>query len=94
MASISPELKAKLQRNPRAMVNLIARLKSEPGDYRTALEARDIHVRRTFSLIAAIAFECKASAALALAKETWVVSIEEDKSVHTMSQQRRSKSDA
>ena len=94
MASISSELKSKLQRNPRATIHLIARLKNEPGDYRAVLEARGIHVRRTFSLIAAIAIECKASAALALAKETWVVSIEEDKSVHTMSQQRGAKSDA
>jgi hypothetical protein len=94
MANVSSELKSKLQRNPRAAVNLIARLQNEPSDYRAALEARGINVRRTFSLIAAIAIECKASAALALAKETWVVSIEEDKSVHTMKPQGRSKSDA
>jgi hypothetical protein len=84
MSSISPELKSKLQRDPRATIHLIVRLKDNPSVHLTDIASRGFAVRRTFALISAIAIEGKAAPALALAKESWVLSIEEDKPVRTM----------
>ncbi len=84
MASIAPELKSKLQRNPNATVHLIVRLKDAPKTFLDKVTARGLTIRHTYSLISAIAIEGKASESLALAKEKWVLSLEEDKTVHTM----------
>jgi hypothetical protein len=84
MSSIAPELKSKLQRDPGAVVNLIVRLKDAPAAHVDDVKARGITVQRTYSLISAMAVQGTASATLALADEPWVLSIEEDKTVHTM----------
>lgn len=84
MARIASELKTKLKRDPRALVNLIVRLKDAPDARVAELKARGLVVRRTFTLISAIAVQGPAATLLALATEPWVLSIEEDKTVHTM----------
>jgi len=84
MATVTPELKTKLERNANALVDVIVRVKDDPQTYVQKLESRGLTVRHTYSLISALALRGKASAALALAQESWVVSIEADKSVHTM----------
>jgi hypothetical protein len=84
VASISPDLKAKLESNPNATVSLIVRLKDDPGSRIPAVQAHGLTVRHTYSLISAIAVEGSASASLALAQEPWVVSLEEDSAVHTL----------
>jgi hypothetical protein len=84
VASISQNLKSKLQQNPSAIVRLIVRLKDDPSSRVAAVQAHGLTVRHTYSLISAIAVEGAASASLALSDEPWVVSIEEDSSVHTM----------
>jgi hypothetical protein len=84
MASISTDLKTKLQSNPKNVVNLIVRLTDDPGQRLTSIQAHGFTVRRTISLISAVTLQGTGSAALELAKEPWVVSIEEDKPVHTM----------
>ena len=84
VASISQDLKSKLQQNPSATVRLIVRLKDDPGSRVAAVQAHGLTVRRTYSLISAIAVEGTASASLSLSDEPWVVSVEEDSTVHTM----------
>ena len=84
MASISSDLKTKLQSNPKSVVNLIVRLKEDPSQRVASIQSRGFKIRRTISLISAVALQGTGSAALDLAKESWVLSIEEDKIVHTM----------
>jgi hypothetical protein len=63
---------------------LIIRLTDDPQAHVPALTARGLTVRHTYALTSSLAIEGSASASLALANEAWVVSIEEDKTVHTM----------
>ena len=85
MATIAPEFLSKLKVNPNATVNVIVRLKDDPAAHLTEIQASGLSIRYTYSLIAAIAAQGKAAACLKLAGQPWVLSIEEDKSVHTMS---------
>lgn len=84
MANISQDLKSKLQTSPNTTVRLIVRLTDDPAGRVAAVQAFGLTVRYTFTLISAVAIEGTASASLKLADEPWVVSIEEDKAVHTM----------
>jgi hypothetical protein len=84
MASISQDLRSRLQQNPNAVIRLIVRLKDAPASHVAAVQAHGLTVRYTYSLTSTIATEGSASASLALADEPWVVSVEEDKPVHTM----------
>jgi hypothetical protein len=84
MASIPAELKSKLESDPKATVNLIVRVKDAPDRRLDDVRALGLTVRRTFSLIPAIAIQGSAAASLKLAQKSWVVSLEEDKPVHTM----------
>ena len=84
MARISQDLKSKLQQNPGAVVRLIVHLQGDPSSRVAAVEAHGLTVRYTYSLISAMAVEGSGSASLALAEESWVISVEEDKAVHTM----------
>jgi hypothetical protein len=84
MAHIAPELKTKLKRDPQALVKLIVRLKDAPDKRIADLKARGLDVRRIFTLISAVAVQGSAETFLALANESWVLSVEEDKPVHTL----------
>ncbi len=84
MASLASDLKSKLQRDPGAVVSLIVRSKDDLSTHVDDVKARGLVVRHVYSLISAAAIQGKASAALALANASWVLSIEEDKTVHTM----------
>jgi len=84
MATISPELKAKLEREPEAIVNLIVRVEDAPHKRLDDIRALGLTIRRTFTLIPAIAIQGSAAASLKLAQKPWVVSLEEDKLVHTL----------
>ncbi|MDE3090562.1 MAG: hypothetical protein KGJ80_14370, partial [Chloroflexota bacterium] len=82
--SIPADLKSKLQYDPSAVVRLIVRLKDDPESRVAAVQAHGLTVRHTYSLISAVAVEGTAAASLTLANEAWVLSVEEDKQVHTM----------
>jgi hypothetical protein len=84
MASIQPDLKKKLEREPGSTVNLIVRLKDAPDIHVADVRALGLTVRYTYSLVSAMAVQGTASASLVLAKKPWVLSVEEDKQVHTM----------
>ena len=83
-STIAPELRSKLERNPNAIVNLIVRLTDDPAPHLDDVQARGLQVRHTYTLISAMAVQGKASAVLPLVSVSWVLSIEEDPSVHTM----------
>lgn len=84
MANMRPELKAKLERDPKATVNLIVRLKDAPKHRLDDVRALGLTIRQTYTLIPALAIQGSAAASLALAQKTWVLSLEEDQPVHTM----------
>ncbi|MBI3538180.1 MAG: protease inhibitor I9 family protein [Chloroflexi bacterium] len=81
---ILDELRVRLEKNPSATVNLIVRTQDDPRNHAAHLESRGITIRHTYSLISGIAIQAAASDALALAREPWVISMEEDKVVHTL----------
>lgn len=84
MATIPPDLQTKIQHDPQTQVDLIVRLADDPGKRVRDLQSLGWTVRRTFSLTPSVAVQGPASASLALARQPWVLAIEEDKSVHTM----------
>ncbi len=84
MAVAPDALILKLQSDPTATVKLIVRLKDDLTTRSAQVQAKGLVVRRKFALIGAVAVEGPASAALDLAREPWVLSIEEDVQVHTM----------
>jgi hypothetical protein len=85
MAKIQPSLKSKLERAPDRVVNLIVRVKDPPNARVADVRALGLTVRHTYSLVPGMAIQGTASASLALAEKSWVLSVEEDKPVHTMS---------
>jgi hypothetical protein len=85
MAKIQPDLKSKLERAPDRVVNLIVRVKDTPGARVADVRALGLTVRYTYSLVPGMAIQGTASASLVLAEKPWVLSVEEDKPVHTMS---------
>jgi hypothetical protein len=84
MAKIQPDLKSKLERAPDSVVNLIVRVKDTPDARVADVRALGLTVRYMYSLVPGMAIQGTASASLALAKKSWVLSVEEDKPVHTM----------
>ena len=84
MATIPLDLQTKIQHDPQTQVDLIVRLPDDPGKHVRDLQSLGWTVRRTFSLTPSVAVQGPASASLALARQPWVLAIEEDKSVHTM----------
>ena len=84
MANLSSTFKAQLERDPNAMVNVIVRVHETSSTQTQKFESLGLKIKHAYTLIPGFALAGSASAVLALAKETWVVSVEEDKQVHTM----------
>ncbi len=84
MASISPDLRSKIARDPGAQLNLIVRVKDDPTAHLDDLKRSGFTVKRTFTLTPSVAIQGTASAAQDLALQPWVDAIEEDKPVHTL----------
>lgn len=84
MGKIDGSLKRRLIKEPEAKIRLIVRTSDEPKAYRSHLARKGIKVRRELGLIKALAIECEASSALALLREGWVVSLEEDREVRAL----------
>lgn len=84
MANLSSAFKARLERNPKAIVNVIVRVQETAAMQTKKFESLELKVKHAYTLIPGFALKGSASAVLALTKETWVVSVEEDKQVHTM----------
>ncbi|MBI3913354.1 MAG: hypothetical protein HY327_04105 [Chloroflexi bacterium] len=84
MVSLDDDLRARLQQDPQAIVNLIVRTQQNRDQDLESLRARGLTIRHTYSLISAIAIQGPASAALALTREPWILSIEEDQTVRAV----------
>jgi len=84
LGKIDRSFKQRLMKEPKAKVRLILRTRDEPKAYRSLLTRRGIEVKRELALIKALAIECEASSALALLREKWVVSLEEDREVRAL----------
>lgn len=84
MGKIDRSFKRRLMEEPEAKVRLIVRTRGEPKVYRSLLAGRGIKVKRELGLIKALAIECEASSALALLREGWVVSLEEDREMRAL----------
>lgn len=85
MGKIDRSFKRRLMKEPEAKVRLIVRTRDEPKTCLSLLAKRGIKVKRELGLIKALAIECEASSALALLREEWVVSLEEDREVRALS---------
>ncbi len=84
MGKIDRSFKRRLMKEPKTKVRLIVRTRDEPKAYRSLLARRGIKVKRELGLIKALAIECEACSALALLREGWVVSLEEDGGVRAL----------
>ena len=85
MGNISPTLKEKLERNPTGILGVIVRVQGDAATHTLQVQSFGLSVKHAYTLIPGFALQGTGSAILTLAKESWVVSIEEDKPVHTMS---------
>jgi hypothetical protein len=84
MAEIKDNLRARLEQDPQARIRLIVRVEGDLDQAGDLLRAQGWQVGRKMTLISGWAVEGSASQVLALAHESWVQSIEEDRVVHTM----------
>ena len=79
MATIAPALKSLLQREPDKLLDLIVKTHGKPRvDW---MVVHDIEVRQEYRLTPMVAITCTGAAALQLAAQDWVVSIEVDAEV-------------
>ncbi len=83
-AKIAPKFAAGLRRTPQATVAAIVRVSIAPDEAAARLAERGATVRRVVRLVPAVVVQMPAADCLALANETWVSSVEEDKAVHTL----------
>jgi hypothetical protein len=85
MSKIELDLQQRLEAWKDSPFDLIVRVSEPPEVCRPRLESRGIQVRRQFRMLSALAVNCLGEQALALADEPWVLQVEEDKPVTTMS---------
>ena len=79
MASVDPALKSQLEREPDKSLDLIVKTQGQPRiDW---LAAHNIQVKQEYRLTPMIAVTCTGRAALKLARQDWVISIELDAAV-------------
>ena len=86
MDKIEQVLQTKLETRPEETVRLIVRIAGDMSQATVRLTELGVTVRRSFTLIKAVAVSCSASTALALLQEPWVQMIEEDRQVFVQSQ--------
>ena len=84
MATISPTLMAKLEHDPNGTVNVIVRVQGEAATHTQQVQWMGVTIKHAYTLIPGFALQGTCAAILKLSKESWVVSIEEDRQVHTM----------
>jgi hypothetical protein len=79
MASVDPALKSQWEREPDKRRDLIVKTQGQPRvDW---LAAHNIQIRQEYRLTSMIAVTCTGVAALDLARQNWVISIEPDAAV-------------
>jgi len=85
MGKIDQALHQKLAADPDQSVALIVRTEGDPTPYLSRLAELGLQVGHQFRLVPGVSVTGQAAAALSLLDETWVVKIEEDRPVTTMS---------
>lgn len=83
-ARIDPQLQARLTTRSATPFDLIVRVAQADDATEQALRAMGFEVRQRMELLPSFAVTGRGPSALALAREPWVVAIEEDRPVHTM----------
>jgi hypothetical protein len=79
MASVDPALKSQWEREPDKRLDLIVKMQERPRiDW---LAAHNIQIRQEYRLTSMMAVTCTGAAALELARQDWVISIEPDAAV-------------
>ncbi len=86
MAKMDSDFRTRLQQHPENTVRLIVRIRGDMQQAVARLEDLNVTVRRTFTIIPAIAASCEAKTALALSQEPWVEAVEEDRQVFHQAQ--------
>ena len=81
---LDPTLRAQLAAAGDARVALIIRTADKPAQYAAACEALGVEVRYAYNLLPGMAVTATGEAALRLADEPWVISIEPDREVHAL----------
>jgi hypothetical protein len=84
LSKVDGSLRKKLAAAPDRQVSLIVRTHGDPTPHLEKLSQLGMKVKRQFKLLPGLSVRGKASAALSLAKERWIVRIEEDKPVKKM----------
>jgi hypothetical protein len=84
MSKASETLARRLRDAPDTDFLLILRVSGEAGDAAAALRRESVEVRRTLSLIRAVAVRASGRQALRLLDEPWLVRMEEDGIVRAM----------
>jgi hypothetical protein len=82
---IKPEFEHRLRANPSVQVAVIVTTDGPPGGFASRAETMGLEVHRQYRLRHMLALKGQASAALALLDEPWVLHLEEDQPVTTMS---------
>lgn len=83
-AKIDPQLQATLSSRSVGPLDLIIRVDEANDETAAAVESMGFEVRHRVQLLPSFAVSGPRSAVAALADQPWVLSIEEDRPVHTM----------
>lgn len=84
MALISSALVKKLEHDPNGRISVIVRVQGNAAAHTLQVQAMGVTIKHAYTLIPGFALQGACSVILKLSKEPWVVSVEEDKQVHTM----------
>lgn len=87
---LAADLRRQWEADPQALVRAIVRVAGEANQYATTIESMGLRVRHTFTLLPALAVVGEAAALLKLAAQPWVIAIELDRAVHTMTDEEAS----
>jgi hypothetical protein len=84
MEKLDPALRTRFATAPEQVVGLIVRTDGDPAPHMHRFVELGFTVGRKFRLLPGVSVTGQARAVLTLAKETWILKIEEDRPITTM----------
>ncbi len=84
MEKLDPVLRTRFARAPEQIVGLIVRTDGDPTPHMHRFVELGFTVGRRFRMLPGVSVTGQAQAALTLARETWILKIEEDRPITTM----------
>jgi hypothetical protein len=81
---LDPVLRTRFARAPEQIVGLIVRTDGDPTPHMHRFVELGFTVGRRFRMLPGVSVTGQAQAALTLARETWILKIEEDRPITTM----------